>query len=354
LISIFGDLVERNISKRVLFSTLIVAIAIALLDLLFTFISEISDLNNSYVLIDALIYSLNSVPGSIYTYLSYICLLGVLIGLGSLKEEGELIASRVLGKSNIRIVIASLKPTFLIIVLGLIFQELYLPSISQSNEETRLIKQNKISTEDGYWFVSESSINFFASSPNKKKVTDVSIYKLGDQNTIKQIIKSDSASRLNDQWILSNVQVNDFEDNAVNYLDFMNWYEGPKDSDMRRILSPKYLSLRELNQALSDEESQLRKNKLLLEYWRKIFHPITTVLLTLLAASFIFGSVRDNSLGKRILIGILFAFSLNTIQSLFQSMASVSLLNPFNSVFLPMLIVLLITMVLWNLKTQES
>ena len=151
MISVFGDLVERNISKRVLFSTLIVAIAIALLDLLFTFISEISDLNNSYVLIDALIYSLNSVPGSIYTYLSYICLLGVLIGLGSLKEEGELIASRVLGKSNIRIIIASLKPTILIIVLGLIFQELYLPSISQSNEETRLIKQNKISTEDGYW-----------------------------------------------------------------------------------------------------------------------------------------------------------------------------------------------------------
>ena len=96
------------------------------------------------------------------------------------------------------------------------------------------------------------------------------------------------------------------------------------------------------------------KNKLLLEYWKKIFHPITTVLLTLLAASFIFGSVRDNSLGRRILIGILFAFSLNTIQSLFQSMASVSLLNPFNSVFFPMLIVLLITMVLWNLKTQES
>ena len=108
MISVFGDLVERNISKRVLFSTLIVAIAIALLDLLFTFISEISDLNNSYVLIDALIYSLNSVPGSIYTYLSYICLLGVLIGLGSLKEEGELIASRVLGKSNIRIIICLL------------------------------------------------------------------------------------------------------------------------------------------------------------------------------------------------------------------------------------------------------
>ena len=354
MISIFGDLVERNIAKRVFLSTFIVAIALALLDLIFTLISEISDLSNSYSFIDALIYSINSIPGSLYTYLSYICLLGVLIGLGSLKEEGELIASRILGKSNLRIVIASLRPTFLIIALGLIFQELYLPSISQSNEETRLIKQNKITTEEGYWFVSESSVNYFASSPSKIEVTGVKIYKLGDKNNINQIIKSERASMQNDQWVLSNVQINDFEDSSVKYLDFMNWYEGPKDSDMRRILSPKYLSLRELNKALNDEESQLRKNKLLLEYWKKIFHPVTTILLTLLAASFIFGSVRDDSLGRRILIGILFAFSLNTIQSLFQSMAAVSLLNPFNSVLLPVLIVMLITLVLWNLKAQES
>ena len=190
MITIFGDIVERNISKRVFLSICIVAIAISLLDFLFTLIAEISDLSLTYTLLDALTYSLYSIPGSIYAYLSYICLLGVLIGLGSLKEEGEIIAAKVLGKSNFKMVLASLRPATLIIIIGLIFQELYLPSISQSNEEIRLIKQNRISAEEGYWFASESSINFFGSSPNKNTVTDVEIYELGGKNDITKVISS--------------------------------------------------------------------------------------------------------------------------------------------------------------------
>ena len=52
-----------------------------------------------------------------------------------------LIASKVLGKSNWSMVVASLRPVLLIILLGFIFQEISLPSISQTNEENKLIKQ---------------------------------------------------------------------------------------------------------------------------------------------------------------------------------------------------------------------
>ena len=95
-----GDLIDRNISKKVLQSICIVAIALSTLDFLFSLISEISDLSISYQIIDAFLYSLISIPSSLYAYLSYICLLGVLIGLGSIKEEGELIGAKVLGKSD--------------------------------------------------------------------------------------------------------------------------------------------------------------------------------------------------------------------------------------------------------------
>ena len=69
MIYLFGDLIDKNISKRVLNSILIVAVAIASLDFLFTFLSEISDLSSSYLLTDALIYSAYSIPGSIYCLL---------------------------------------------------------------------------------------------------------------------------------------------------------------------------------------------------------------------------------------------------------------------------------------------
>ena len=96
MVWILGDIIDKNISLRIFKSIFIVAIALSFLDFLFILIAEISDLSKTYTLKDAFLYSLFSIPLSLYAYLSYICLLGVLVGLGSLKEEGEILASKVL------------------------------------------------------------------------------------------------------------------------------------------------------------------------------------------------------------------------------------------------------------------
>ena len=87
---LLGDLIDNNISRRVLFSICIVALVIICLDFIFTMLSEISDLSENYGLSDAFIYSISSLPYSAYDFLSYICLIGVMVALGSLSEEGEI------------------------------------------------------------------------------------------------------------------------------------------------------------------------------------------------------------------------------------------------------------------------
>ena len=338
-----GDLIERNISRKVLVSICVVGISIILLDFLFNLISELSDLTNSYLLYDAFLYCLFLIPGSLYEYLSYICLLGALIGLGSLKEEGEMIGSRVLGKSNFKMAIASMRPALIIVLIGFIFQEIALPSISQSNEETRLIKQNKLSSDEGYWFASGSSIANFKSSPSRKIINEITIYDLDEYESIKQIIYSKTAIKEGETWTLFNLQVEDVTDGSVVMEKNRLWNNAPNQKDMRRILSPEYFSIVELSEAIEEEVSAYRKNSLLLEYWRKIFHPIISIFLILLATSFIFGQIRDHNLGQRLLIGIIFAFSLNIIQNLFESMAVVSFLAPLTAVTLPLAFIILLT-----------
>jgi|TARA_B100001758_G_C18392306_1_gene603672 lipopolysaccharide export system permease protein len=345
-----GDLIERNISKKVFVSICVVGISIILLDFLFNLISELSDLTNSYLLYDAFLYCLFLIPGSLYEYLSYICLLGALIGLGSLKEEGEMIGSRVLGKSNFKMAIASMRPALIIILIGFIFQEIALPSISQSNEETRLIKQNKLSSEEGYWFASGSSIANFKSSPSRKIINEITIYDLDEYESIKQIIYSKTAIKEGETWTLFNLQVEDVTDGSIVMEKNRLWNNAPNQKDMRRILSPEYFSIVELSEAIEEEVSAYRKNSLLLEYWRKIFHPIISIFLILLATSFIFGQIRDHNLGQRLLIGIIFAFSLNIIQNLFESMAVVSFLAPLTAVTLPLAFIVLLTFFVWRWK----
>ena len=348
----FGDLIERNISKKVLVSICVVGISIVSLDFLFNLISEISDLTSSYQLYDAFLYCLFLIPESLYEYLSYICLLGALIGLGSLKEEGEMIASKVLGKSNLKMAIASMRPALIIIVIGFIFQEIALPSISQSNEETRLIKQNKFTSDEGYWFASGSSIATFKSSPSRKIINEITIYELDEYESIKEIIYSKTAIKQGDTWTLFNLQIEDVIAGSIVTEENRLWNNAPNQKDMRRILSPEYFSILELNEAIEEEVSTYRKNSLLLEYWRKIFHPIISILLILLATSFIFGQVRDHNLGQRLLIGIIFAFSLNIIQNLFESMAVVSFLAPLTAVTLPLAFIVLLTFFVWSWKSS--
>ena len=345
-----GDLIERNISKKVFVSICVVGISIILLDFLFNLISELSDLTNSYILYDAFLYCLFLIPGSLYEYLSYICLLGALIGLGSLKEEGEMIGSRVLGKSNFKMAIASMRPALIIVLIGFIFQEIALPSITQSNEETRLIKQNKLSSDEGYWFASGSSIANFKSSPSRKIINEITIYDLDEYESIKQIIYSKTAIKEGETWTLFNLQVEDVTDGSIVMEKNRLWNNAPNQKDMRRILSPEYFSIVELSEAIEEEVSAYRKNSLLLEYWRKIFHPIISIFLILLATSFIFGQVRDHNLGQRLLIGIIFAFSLNIIQNLFESMAVVSFLAPLTAVTLPLAFIVLLTFFVWRWK----
>ena len=59
------------------------------------------------------------------------------------------------------------------------------------------------------------------------------------------------------------------------------------------ILSPKYFSLTQLYKNVNGEQSQYRQDILLLEFWRKALQPVFSILLVILAASFVFGPTRD-------------------------------------------------------------
>ena len=346
-----GDLIDINISKRVLSSIFVVALAIIFLDLIFTILSELSDLSEGYNLSDALLYSISSLPYSIYDFLSYICLIGVLVALGNLLEEGEITAARILGKSDIRIIWASIKPVILVLIVGVLSSQLFIPGLSQNSEETRLLKQNRISLDDGYWLVSDSSVSYFKSTTNSNSIQDITIYKLNDSFELQEITKAKEADKTNNSWILSDVEIVNVENGSKESIKELDWAEGPMDEDFNLILSPKYFSLTQLYKNVNGEQSQYRQDILLLEFWRKALQPVFSILLVILAASFVFGPTRDQKIGQRVVTGIVLAFSLSISQRLCESMALVSLLSPLTSVMIPIFIVLLLTLFAWKFKS---
>ena len=137
MIYLFVDLIERNISSQVFLSLLIVMFAIVGIDLIFLFLNELSDLSDYYTLNEVLIYCLKSFPYRLFDLTSYICLIGLIIGMGSLTDKGELIGAQILGKSLTSIAIAAFRPVLLIMIIGLLASQFLILSFSQSSEETR-------------------------------------------------------------------------------------------------------------------------------------------------------------------------------------------------------------------------
>jgi lipopolysaccharide export system permease protein len=53
-----------------------------------------------------------------------------------------------------------------------------------------------------------------------------------------------------------------------------------------------------------------------LAFWKKLFQPLETISLVLIAISFIFGPLRDVSIGYRIFTGVLTGIVFQTVQDL--------------------------------------
>ena len=346
-----GDLIDKIIFLRVLSSICIVALAISSLDFIFTIIGELTDLSENYRIKDIFLYSVLSLPYSLYDFLSYICLIGVLVALGSLAEEGELTAARILGKSYLIIIWASLKPIILVLIIGLLGSQFFVPGLSQAAEENRLLKQNIIQLDDGYWLKSNTSFSYFGSTPNSNSVKDVVIYEFNEAYKLNYIIKAEGANKVDNKWKLYNLEITNSENGNKESLGAMHWKDGPEEDDFNLILSPKYFSLSKLYNNVNEEQSLYRQNILLLEFWRKALQPLFSILLVILAASFIFGPARDQKIGQRVLTGLVLAFSLSIAQRLFESMALVSFLSPFTAVMIPIFIVIGLTLFTWRLKS---
>ena len=339
---LFGDAVDRNIGFQVMLSLVVVVLTIGAVDFIFLVLSELSDISNSYKFMDVLIYCASKVPYSLYDLSPYLCLIGVMVGLGNLSDEGELVASKILGKSNLSILLSSLRPVLVLLLLGLIASEFWLPGLSQKAEEGRLLKQEIINSDQGYWLANEEGFSYFRSTPSKNLIEDVTIYSVDSEFKLIQMQKAERATLVSGSWILDNVEIEKVSEGLIQADKERVWKSGPKESDFNLILSPKYFPLSLLRQQMSSDVSEYRRNLLALEFWRKLSQPLVAFVLILLAASFIFGPMRDQRSGQRIIVGIVLAFSVNIIKSLFESISMVSNMTPLVAVIIPIASIFLI------------
>lgn len=334
--------INRYVAKSVFGAILMVLVVVLSLDLIGTFIDEVGNLSDDYTVTEALLYLTLTLPRRIYDYLPYASLIGCLVGLGILANASELVVIRASGVSVARIAWMVLKPVLVFVALGVILGEYVTPYTDQLAESRRAValgEQQALHTERGLWNREGSEFMYFNAVQPNGVLHGVTRYQFDDQRRLRQASYARQAIHQGDYWQEEGVALTRFEGDSTSTArhSIRRWETDLSPALLNIVaLEPEALSIRNLfYYADYLRQQNLDSGEYRLAFWQKLLQPLATISLVLIAISFIFGPLREVTMGQRIFTGVVFGIVFRLTQSLLGPSSLVFGFPPVVAVLIP-------------------
>lgn len=338
-------IVAKHVTKTTLLAMLGATAVLASLQILFTYLGELSDLKQGYTAWNALQYVLWGAPRYLYEILPIAALIGAVLGLGSMASNSELIVMRAAGISLWRIVGWVMRSAMLLVVLSFLLTQFVIP---YTNEQAKSIKSHRsvaaLGEVKGYWTREGQRFIYIDYANSQGTLKQVQVVDFDENYRMKSLLNSEEGQFLKEgQWNLKHsAQVNLLDNGQAQVVN-------KNQQDLALALQPKYVHMVTINpedlaptQLLSfmqymHEYSQVPKTYLL-AFWKNIGSPFALLALVLIACSFIFGPLRQQSMGFRLVIALFVGLGFYYIQDFLGYASLVYAPSPAWFVFLPIVL----------------
>jgi lipopolysaccharide export system permease protein len=349
---------ERYIAVHVLAAMLLVLLVLGGLDLVFTAVDELGDTRGDYNSLAALQYVLLLFPRHVYELLPLIALIGALAGLGILASANELVAMQAAGVSRRRIVRGVMLPTLLVMLSGVLIGEFAMPLFelrAEVHKATASGRQVGLSRY-GHWERDGSTFLHFNAMEADGVLQNVSLLEFDAQQRIVRSIEAARAVYTPDpagapQWMLQDGRELRFSygddghgsSSQASFAALTQQLDLSPETLSVLIVDADTMALRDLWRHANRFERQGQDASLYyLAFWKKLLQPLTTALLVLVAVSFIFGPLREATMGSRVFTAICFGLGFTILQRLLHNLGLVYQLSPLLVVLLPLLLTALL------------
>ena len=327
----------RRLSRHIgitVFSSIAVALVVVVgLDAVAAIIDEAGAVKGNYHFFDTLIYVATKLPSTVYEYIPFSSLIGCLLGLGLLATNSEVIVMRASGVSLLRIVYFVIKPVLLFVLISTAVGEYFSPHLDQLAEGRREYLRNGESTEgsaSGLWSREGDEFMHFNAVFPGGVLFGVTRYKFDDNKALLEASFSSRATYNGTEnlWVEENVSITRFNETSTETEKKITrrWNsELTPEVLTLNVLPPSALSISSLYNYINFLELQNADTSVYeLAYWRKVLQPLVIIGLVLIGISFVFGPLRDSTMGLRIFVGVVIGISFKIIQDM---------LGPFSIVF---------------------
>ena len=336
-------LLDRYIGTQVIYATSMVLLVLVGLDALSALIDELQDLKANYTLSKALLYVASSLPARIVELAPVAVLIGVLVALGQLASTSELIVIRGAGLSSWHLLKVLSKPVLVFAGVMLLMGEFVVPKSEQFGEAERalaLSNQGSITGRYGMWNREGRHFIHFNAVQAGGVIYGVTLFTFDDNWRLHESMSATRATFQNSGWLLENVdrtQVNSWGSQTSQHTTLLWETDLTPDLLAMESLSPERLSINSLFQYSQYLRQQgLESADYEVAAWRKITQPLAIFVLVLVAMGFIFGPLRDGTLGLRVFIGTLVGLVFKISQDVVASVTIVYGIAPVVAVTVPL------------------
>ncbi len=277
-----------------------------------TLAEELEDVGKgNFEVIDALNVMVYSLPKIALELLPVTSLIGVLVGLGTLANQQELIALRAAGWSNHRLARPVLMLALAILIGAMATQQWLIPTLEEqiaglranATEDAELDEDSEFWTRSAHQIVRIGGVQFGLMP------TDVEIFERNDVGHVTRVLNANRADILNSNtwrlWDVVSTEI-DSDGTRVGRMPSLEWHSVLNPDQMATIITTAAaLATTDLFQYVSHlEQNDLDSHRYRLVLWQQLSLPIGILGMALLGVPFVVGSTRSMATGTRISIGV--------------------------------------------------
>lgn len=339
------QIVAKHVTKTTALAMLGATAILSALQILFTYMGELGSLKEGYGAWQAFLFVMWGAPQYLYEILPISALIGAVLGLGTLASNSELIVMRASGISLWRIVGWVMRSAMLLVILSFLLSEYVIP---HTNEKAESIKKHRTAAElgevKGYWTREGQRFIYIDYANAQGQLRNIQTLDFDQDYRLKSVLDAQQGQFIkNGQWSLSNAEQIDIAQEGHAQLIHT------QQQDLALALQPKYVHMVTIdpeNLAPSQlvsfmgymhEYSQVPKTYVL-AFWQKVSSPFALLALVLIACSFIFGPLRQQSMGFRLVIALFVGLGFYYLQDFLGYASLVYSPSPAWFVFLPIVL----------------
>ena len=317
-------IIDRYIQRSIYLGTLGALLVLISLSLFLLLVRELDDVGRGgYGALQLIQYMVLNIPGNLVEFMPLAVLLGTMLSLGTLASNSEVIAMQASGMPLKRMLAAVLQASLVLALAGFLLADWVVPDSETAARKIKnlsRVQTTALESDQGLWIKDEFRVVHIQAMLPNGFARGIEIFELDQDGKLLSTLRAERAVPREQGWELQQVSRSTILTQSAATQTFERLvYEGNLSPELLQVLTiePRQMSSTALYAYLGFlDGNRLDAYAARLVFWKKIFAPMSVVIMCLLAFPFVLGSQRQSSSGHRLLIGILLGLAFVVVERL--------------------------------------